>query len=327
MIIKYFHLSKNLNKNINFFLLYGSNTGLIEETINNILKPNFSSNIFKYDEDEIFSDLDTFKEGIFSRSFFDNEKLIIISRGSDKILTLIQEIIDRNINDLKFIIKSNVLEKKSKLRNFFEKTDKAIIVPFYEDNYQSLFDLTINFLKEKNIKISHHNANLLIERSRGSRMALKNELEKINTLSITKKTINLDEILKISNLSQNYDISVLVDEFLARNRKKTLNILNENNSSDEDNIIIIKNFLYKLKRLKRLKEQLNDNNNSDIVITEYRPPIFWKDKEIIKKQLQSLSLEKLNKLLQEITNIESLVKKNSQSSRIILNNFILENLK
>ena len=97
--------------------------------------------------------------------------------------------------------------------------------------------------------------------------------------------------------------------------------------SDEDNIIIIKNFLYKLKRLKRLKEQLNDNNNSDIVITEYRPPIFWKDKEIIKKQLQSLSLEKLNKLLQEITNIESLVKKNSQSSRIILNNFILENLK
>ena len=179
----------------------------------------------------------------------------------------------------------------------------------------------------KIIKISHHNANLLSERSRGSRMALKNELEKINTLSITKKTINLDEILKISNLSQNYDISVLVDEFLARNRKKTLNILNENNSSDEDNIIIIKNFLYKLKRLKRLKEQLNDNNNSDIVITEYRPPIFWKDKEIIKKQLQSLSLEKLNKLLQEITNIESLVKKNSQSSRIILNNFILENLK
>ena len=327
MIIKYFNLGKNLNTEINIYLLYGSNIGLIEDTINKILKPKFSSNIFNYDENEILNNIDDFKEGILSKSFFDNEKLIIINRATDKILKIIEEINEKKLSDLKIILKSGVLEKKSKLRSFFEKENKLVIIPFYEDNYQSLFSLTTNFLKEKKIKLSTQNINLIIERSRGNRLSLKNELEKIYNLSITKQVVNYNEILKLSNLSENFNISELVDECLAQNKKKTLNILNENNSSNEDDIIIIKNFLFKLKRLKRLKEKLNENNNSDIVITEYRPPIFWKDKEIIKKQLQSLSLEKLNKLLQEITNIESLIKKNSQSSKIILNNFILENLK
>lgn len=327
MIVKYFNLGKNFNTEINIYLLYGSNIGLIEDTINKILKPKFSSNIFNYDENEILNNIDDFKEGILSKSFFDNEKLIIINRATDKILKIIEEINEKKLSDLKIILKSGVLEKKSKLRNFFEKENKLVIIPFYEDNYQSLFSLTTNFLKEKKIKLSTQNINLIIERSRGNRLSLKNELEKIYNLSITKQVVNYNEILKLSNLSENFNISELVDECLAQNKKKTLNILNENNSSNEDDIIIIKNFLFKLKRLKRLKEKLSKNNNSDIVITEYSPPIFWKDKEIIKKQLQSLSLEKLNKLLQEITNIESLIKKNSQSSKIILNNFILENLK
>ena len=278
MIVKYFNLGKNFNTEINIYLLYGSNIGLIEDTINKILKPKFSSNIFNYDENEILNNIDDFKEGILSKSFFDNEKLIIINRATDKILKMIEEINEKKLSDLKIILKSGVLEKKSKLRNFFEKENKLVIIPFYEDNYQSLFSLTTNFLKEKKIKLSTQNINLIIERSRGNRLSLKNELEKIYNLSITKQVVNYNEILKLSNLSENFDISELVDECLAQNKKKTLNILNENNSSNEDDIIIIKNFLFKLKRLKRLKEKLNENNNSDIVITEYRPPIFWKDK-------------------------------------------------
>ncbi len=155
MIVKYFNLGKNFNTEINIYLLYGSNIGLIEDTINKILKPKFSSNIFNYDENEILNNIDDFKEGILSKSFFDNEKLIIINRATDKILKIIEEINEKKLSDLKIILKSGVLEKKSKLRNFFEKENKLVIIPFYEDNYQSLFSLTTNFLKEKKNKIIH----------------------------------------------------------------------------------------------------------------------------------------------------------------------------
>ena len=325
MIIKYFELKKNLDEKINFILLYGSNNGLIEEIVENILKPKFSSNVFNYDENEILNKLDTFKEGILSKSFFDNDKLIIINRATDKLLNIVQELIKKDISDVKIIIKAGILEKKSKLRDFFEKDKNTIIVPFYEDNYQSLLLLTTNYLKEKNIKLSNQNINLIIERSRGNRHSLKNELEKIFLLGISRKSINFDEVLKLSNLSENFKISELVDECLAKNKRKTLNILNENNSSDEDYILIIKNFLYKLKRLKKLKENLNIKNNTEAVLSEYKPPIFWKDKEIVKKQLKILSEERLDILLKEIINIESLIKKNSQISKFILHNFILEN--
>ena len=326
MIIKNFDLKNNLKKNINFYLLYGPNNGLIEDTINQILKPNFSKNIFNYDESEILSNIDNFKETVLNKSFFDNDKLIIISRATDKILKIIEEILEKKIDDLKVIIKANILEKKSKLRNFFEKNSNTIIVPSYEDNSQTLIYLAQNFLKNKKIKISPQNINFIIERSKGSRINLKNELEKIASYSEKKLSINLNEIVKITNSNSNYDASELADNCLALNKKKTLMILNENNPSLEDNIIILKTFLYKLKRLKKLKAELNSKKDLDYVLSSYKPPIFWKDKNLIKHQLQIWSLEQIKSLIRKINNLELLVKKNSQISNQLMNNFILEKL-
>ena len=325
MIIKYFNLQKEL-KNINYYLLYGPNTGLIEEIIDKTLKPFFSKNLYYRDEKEILANEDEFKESILNKSFFEKDKLIIINRASDKILSIIEEIIDKKPEELKIILKSENLEKKSKLRNFFEKKKNTIITPFYEDNYQTLISLAQNFIREKKIKISSQNINLIIERSKGNRINLKNELEKIAIYSLKKETINLDEILKLTNLAENYNISTLIDQCLAGNKKKTLQILNENNPSSEENILIVKNFLYKLKRLKKLKEILEINKNTESILSSYKPTIFWKDKEIIKQQLKIWTLKKLKDQIKEINELENQIKKNSQISNFTVNNFIFDSL-
>ena len=252
--------------------------------------------------------------------------MIIISRASDKILNIIGEIIDSEVKDLKIIIKSNILEKKSKLRSFFEKNSETIIVPFYEDNNQTLTSLTQNFFKEKKIKISTQSINFIVERSKGDRINLKNELEKISIYSHKKLSIEFDEIFKLTNLADNYDISDLADQSLAKNKRKTLNILNENNPSAEDNILILKTFLYKLKRLKKLKMELENSKNPESVISSYRPPIFWKDKDIIKQQLKIWSLNQIKNLIVKVNNLELIIKKNSLISNQVVNNFILEEL-
>ena len=326
MIIKHFNLRAYLGKKISFYLLYGQNTGLIEETIENIIKPKFSSNIYYYDEAEILANEDGFKEKIYNKSFFENDKLIIINRGTDKILKIISELIEKKIEDTNIIIKSGVLEKKSKLRSFFEKDKGLIIIPFYEDNYQSLITLVQNFCNEKKIKISIQNINFIIDRSKGNRIVLKNELDKIASYSKNNKTIEFGDILKLTNSSENFNISELTDYCLAKNKKKTLNILNENTLSEDDNIIIIRNFLYKLKRLKKLKENLEADDNIDSILSSYKPAIFWKDKEIIKQQLKFQSLKTLKISIKKINELENLIKKNSQISNLILSDFILENL-
>ena len=325
MIVKYFDLQKEL-KNINYYLLYGPNTGLIEEIIDKTLKPSFSKNLYYRDEKEILANENEFKESILNKSFFEKDKLIIINRASDKILNIVEEIIDKRPEDLKIILKSENLEKKSKLRNFFEKKKNTIITPFYEDNYQTLISLAQNFIREKKIKISSQNINLIIDRSKGNRINLKNELEKIAVYSLKKETINLDEILKLTNLAENYNISTLIDQCLAGNKKKTLQILNENNPSSEENILIVKNFLYKLKRLKKLKENLEINKNTEAILSSYKPTIFWKDKEIIKQQLKIWTLKKLKNQIKEINELENQIKKNSQISNFTVNNFIFDSL-
>ena len=326
MIVKNYDLNQLEIKNKNYFLFYGLNTGLIEETINKIFKPFFTKNIINYEETELLNNVHSFKEMVFNKSFFDNEKFIIINRASSKILSIIEELVESQLADLKIIIKAGVLEKKSKLRSYFEKNKSIVITAFYEDNHESLLLMVQKIFREKKINISNEIISLIIERSKGNRINIKNEIEKILSFSKTKSKIKLEDVLKLTNLSENYNISELVEQNLSKNKKKSIKILNENNLNTEENILILRTFLNKLKRLKSLKTDLEENKNIDQVISLSRPPIFWKDKNIVKQQLNVLSLAEIKTLIHKVNNLELEIKKNNQISDRILNNFILENL-
>lgn len=327
MILKSFNLKKYLIKsNTNIFLLYGENTGLIDQTIKDIFLPIFPKSVSNYDESEILRDIENFKSVLFNKSFFENEKLIIINRGTDKILSIIEELIEKKTQDIKVIIKSNFLEKKSRLRKFFEKDENTVIVAYYEDSYQTLYQLVQNFFKEKKLSISSENINLIIDRSKTNRNNIRTELEKILIFSKNKTTVQTKDLVKLINLSENHDISELVDQCLSKNKKKTINILNENNLNTDENILILRSFLNKLKRLKKLKINLEENKNIEQVLSSFRPQIFWKDKDVIKQQLNNMSLVEIDYLIKKINKLELEIKRNFLLSNQIMTNFILENL-
>jgi len=323
MIQKAYEINKlNLNK-YNLYLFYGENEGHKNEIIKNKFEKNYPKQIYRYDEKDILNKKDEFFESIVSKSFFENKKIIIISRVSDKIRDIIEEISLKKIEEITIILSANILEKKSKLRNFFEKEKKTVCIAFYADTIQTLNGIAINFFKEKKISISQQTINLLIERCRGNRENLKNELIKIENYSKSRRIITNEEILKLTNLAENYNTSELVDNCLAKNTKKTATILNENNYSNEDCILIVRTFLNKTKRLLKLKEEVKNNISIDQAITNFRPPIFWKDKEIIRQQMTQWTLEKINKMIINIIEIELLIKKNSSNSLNILSDFII----
>ena len=278
MILKSFEISKLKLNQHNFFLFYGDNEGLKEETIKNLFETNYRDKIYRYEEKEILDNKNDFFNSVLTKSFFDNEKLIIINRATDKIKETIENLIEINPQDIKFILNSKNLEKKSTLRKFFEKEKEVICAAFYEDNNQTLNSIISQFFRNKKISISQQLINILIERSRGDRKNLNNELAKIESFLLNKKNINLQEIIKLTNLADNYSASELIDHSLAKNTRKTVTILNENNFSDEDSIIIIRTLLIKLKRLVKIYELVDEKNNIDQAVSSFKPPIFWKDK-------------------------------------------------
>ena len=327
MNLKLFELKKvNLNKH-NFFLFYGENDGLKEETIKELFEKNYRNNIHRYEEKEILDNKNDFFNSIFTQSFFDNEKLIILNRATDKVKDLIEEVIERDPGDIQFILNSKNLEKKSSLRKLFEKEKRVICVPFYEDNNQTLNSIISYFFRSKKIPISQQLVNILIERSRGDRKNLNNELGKIGNFLLNKKNIDLQEIIKLTNLADNYSASELVDHALAKNSRKTVTILNENNYSDEDNIIIIRTLLVKLKRLVKINELVDVENNIEQAVSSFKPTIFWKDKPLVTQQVKSWGKDKLRDLIYEANEIELLIKKNASIGRIILSDFIINNSK
>ncbi len=323
MIVKSFEINKGKFDQQNFFLIYGDNEGLKKEIIQN-LKKNIKGKIESYDETQIVNNKELFYEKIFNQSLFENEKLIIISRCSEKFYDVIQNIIDKKILDTKFILSANILDKKSKLRNLFEKNKELITIPTYKDTSITLTEIAKKFFYNYKISISQETINLLISRCNGDRGHLKSELDKILIYMNDKRNIGLEEIYKLTNLAENFSINELVDTSLSKNSKKASEILHESNYKSEDGILILRTFLQKAKRLLSLYEGQSGNVSFDSLINDYKPPIFWKDKPIVKRQLESWSKSKVKDLIININKTEIFLKKNSSISLMLVFNFIYE---
>ena len=259
MIVKSFEIKKiNLEKN-KFLLFYGKNEGLKNEIKNNLLKnKNITS---KYDEKEIIENADILTEELNSRSLFEDEKIIIVNRATDKIFKIISEIVEKEVKETIIIIDAENLEKKSKLRSFFEKKNDCICIPFYPDTSETLSRLAFDCVKRKKISISKSDINLIVNKCNGDRKVLFMELEKLEYYTKNGKKINSENITKLTNLIENYNISELIDCCLLNNKRKTINILIENNFNNEDCVLITRTFLNKLKRLLKLSLEFQKNKN------------------------------------------------------------------
>ena len=313
MIIKNNELQKLKATKCNLYLLYGENRGFKNQFIYENLSSEFKKNIFKYNENEVFNDYNDFITSILNKSFFEEKKLYIISNVSEKILKLIEDFISSNIEDITIIIVSSILDKKSKLRNFFEKEKNTICIPFYSDQNRTLSFLANNFFKEKKISISQEVINFLVERCRGDRANLNNEMNKIYNYAYEKSKVSFDEVYKITNLAENYSVNELIDNCLAKN----------NNFSDEDCILILRTMLNKSKRILKIKKEINDVNSIDSIISSFKPPIFWKDKQIVKTQIMNWDAIEIENLIYKINDIEFIVKKNTINTLNIVSDFIL----
>ena len=321
MIIRSYELNKISLKKNQFILLYGRNEGHINETINNLT--NIKIKKFNYDEKDILENQSYFFENIFTKSLFENEKIIIIKRATDKILKVFEEIDFKKLNDISIIVTSDNLEKKSKLRSYFEKNKIYACIAFYPDTIQTLTKLTYNFLKEKNIAISMSNINLIINKCNGDRENLLKELTKLEYYTKSGKKITSVNISKLTNLIENHSVSELVDNCLAKNKKKIINILNENNFSNEDCIMITRSFLIKAKKLLTLSKAFENNKNIDLTISSAKPPIFWKEKEITKQQIYKWSSKNIKQLIYALSETELQIKKNINNSINLITDFIL----
>ncbi|MDB4827912.1 DNA polymerase III subunit delta [Candidatus Pelagibacter sp.] len=321
MIFKSYEINK-IKLNIKYIILfYGKNEGLKNEALDILIKN--KNNISYYEEKEVLDNENVFIENILSKSLFEQQKSIVIKRATDKILKIIEILHLKDLEDTSIIINAENLEKKSKLRSFFEKDKNLICVPFYPDNDQTLSKLAYNFLKNKKISISPVNINLIITKCNGDRETLINELKKIEFFGKNGKKIDSENISKLINLNENHTISELIDNCLAKNKKKIINIINENNFNNEDCIMIARSFLIKAKKLLALSKTFEINKNIDLTISSAKPPIFWKEKEITKKQINKWKSENIKELIYSLSELELKIKKNVNNSINLITDFIL----
>ena len=315
MIYKSFLVEKNIDllKN-NLILFYGENNGLINEFKQILKKKNNKITIIRMTEDSILNNQSIIFNQIYNDSLFENIKIIFIENVTDKLLSTIEEI-QPKINKNKIYLFSSILEKKSKLRSYAEKSKSCDVVPCYKDNEMNIRKLVQD--KLKGFKgLNAQIINDIIENSNLDRAKIQNELSKITTY-FSDKIIKNDELNKLLNIKINDDFNAIKESALKGNKDATNNLLSSTIFEIEKAPLYIIMINQRLNKLKEIASSL-DEKNIEQVINDIKPPIFWKDKPNYLHQAKIWDLKKINKALKITYELEIKIKSSADINKHLL---------
>ena len=311
MILKSYIVEQNIKilNDYNATLLYGVNSGIKDDIKFEIIKNKKSEEIINFFEEDILKNKDILHENFLTNSLFSQKKIINLHNVTDKIFTEISDCLEKGNKDVKIFLFSENLDKKSKLRNLFEKDKMLAIFPCYEDNERSL----INYIDKelRNLKgVSGEIINLIISNSNMNRKIIQNELIKIK-LFFSEKKINKEQLLEILNIKNNTSFEEIRDSALVGAKTKINKLLSEIEILHEDSFFYLNNLSYRVLKLLEIRSNQENIDNYEQVVQNLKPPIFWKDKPVYVEQLKKWNLKKLNKAVSKIDETEILMKKNS----------------
>ena len=321
MIYKSYQLEKNLSKlEKNCVMFFGENLGLKEDFKKNIKKINKEFKILSFSQDEILKNKNILFTEFKNISLFEENKIYLINDVSDKTLETIENLEKDIINQSVFLF-AGVLDKKSKIRNYFEKSKDFLAVPCYSDNEISIKNIIIERLKGFE-NLTSHIINLIINKTNLDRNKLHNELDKIIML-FQDKNIDVNKLEILLDDAINEDFNLLKDQALLGNKAKTNKLLSDTVIVDDKNIFYLNLINQRLTRLQELNE-LSNGKNMEATIDNMRPPIFWKDKPIFIRQAQMWNKKKIHELQKQTYQLEikiksnSIINKNSMMKKLIV---------
>ena len=138
MIYKSYVLEQNINSlDQKIALFYGENLGLKEDLKKIIKDQNKNSEILRYAQEDLIKNNHLLINEIKNISLFEKNKIFFVENVNDKLLELIQET-ENIISERKIFLFSDILDKRSKLRNYMEKSKNCACVPCYQDNEISI---------------------------------------------------------------------------------------------------------------------------------------------------------------------------------------------
>jgi len=298
----------------NFVLFYGENLGLKDEFKEKIKIKNYGAEIINFSQEDIIKNDEPFLNEILNVSLFEKKKIIFVNVANDKFLNLFEKI-QKRISDQKLYLFSEILDKRSKLRNYFEKSKNTDVVACYADNEINIRKIILDKLKDFK-GLSNQNLNLIINNCNLNRAKLKNELNKI-IIYFKNKIIESDKLEKLLNINVNDNFNLLKDAALLGDKIKTNKLLSDTIIETDKNVYYLSLINQRLNKLNEILK-LSKNSNIETAISNIKPPIFWKDKLSFIEQAKIWNNHKMKTILKKTYNLEIEMKSNPMIEKNIL---------
>ena len=305
------------------FLFYGENEGLKSEFKKIIKTENSRSQSLNFNQEEIIKNSNLLINEITNKSLFEDSKIIFIDQVNDKILNILDEELIKSLDKEMIFLFTGILDKKSKIRNYFEKSNFCGITACYKDN-----EITIKkIISEKLNKfkgLTPQILNLIIDNTGLDRNKINNEIEKIESCFLDK-IIDANKLELLLNIRANDDFNQLKDDALNGNKVNTNKLLGDTVFEPENNIFYLNSINQRINRLKEMEELKDKNSNLEVLLSNLKPPVFWKDKPMLIEQSKKWNKNKIQDALNKTYKAEIEIKSNANIRKdLIIKNLIID---
>ncbi len=296
---------KSIDKKL--FLFFGENLGYKIDIQKKLRLTYKGYEFLKFSQDEILKNESIIFNEVNNVSLFTSKKIFVIDQVNDKLSSIVEDISKKIDTNILFLF-AEILDKKSKIRNYFEKSKECAAIACYSDNQITIKKIIMERLKEYD-GLNTNIINSLIENCGLDRIKLNNELNKIS-LYFKDKKIDQNQLEILLNTNYNDDLNLLKDTILIGDKLKTNKLLSETVIDNEKNFFIMNLINQRLRKLLEIK-RLTINNNIINALEKIKPPIFWKDKENFLKQNKIWDEKKIRNVLAKTYDLEVSIKSNS----------------
>jgi len=324
MIYKSYILEQNIKTAFDkkMFLFYGENQGLKSDFKNQIKENKKDYEIIRLYQEDLLKNEELFFNEINNKSLFNENKIILINEATDKIFPQIEKI-ENMISNEKVFIFSDILDKKSKLRNCFEKSNNLGVVACYEDNEAQMRKIISTKLKEYQ-RVTPQLINQIIQTSGLNRSKTNNEIDKIKSF-FTNKIIDETKVDSLLNIRTNEDFNKLKDAALNGNKENTNKLLADTAFTLENNVLYLSLINQRIMLLEKINILKENKKNIENIIHNLRPPVFWKDKPMIISQSTKWNSYNIKEAIKKTYEAELQLKSNSSINKeVIIKNLIVE---
>ncbi|MGE0766980.1 MAG: DNA polymerase III subunit delta [Hyphomicrobiaceae bacterium] len=310
-------------------LFYGPDSGMVGERAQKLAallaaREQPPGEVVRLDDTDLEGNPDRLLVELLTVPMFGGRKIVRTSTSRRVTAATLQPLLEGGELEGTLIVEAGALRNDDKLKAMFEKSAVAAAVVCYADESTSLDGLVSDVLKDTGLEIAPEARQELVDRLGADRALSRSEIEKLTLYAHGKGRIALEDVEAVVGDASDLTVDLVVTAAATGDVGRALEECDRAVASGENPQSVMLAAERHFHRLHKLKTGVDAGRTFDELVRFMRPPLPFKAKSELERQLRLWSAERAGVALARITEAVRRARTTGADEAVIAERLLIE---